>query len=174
MSLYTHFRNKSELLDLMLDEIAARVFRCEWQSTWQAELLAMCRRVRDLFTEHPRWISLLSRSVWSAEMPLKEHVLKLMVEDGIAETDGLTALSSTVVSVLGLVLVEHTLMGPGECGVGRSFEPLKVRVQAAADLPGAESMTVAPKLRGLELDRVFELSVDALVAGFHIRRGAAQ
>ncbi|HEY3669094.1 MAG TPA: hypothetical protein VGL19_24015, partial [Polyangiaceae bacterium] len=83
----------------------------------------------------------------------------------------LTALSSTVVSVLGLVLVEHTLTGPGERGVGRRFEPLKVRVEAAADLPRAALTTVAAEVRGLELERVFELSVDALVAGFHIRRG---
>jgi AcrR family transcriptional regulator len=64
MSLYTHFRNKNELLDLMLMEIAARIYICERHPTWQAEMLALCRRVYHLLSEHPKWIPLLSRPVW--------------------------------------------------------------------------------------------------------------
>jgi AcrR family transcriptional regulator len=95
MSLYTHFRNKNELLDLMLMEIAARIYICERHPTWQAEMLALCRRVYHLLSEHPKWIPLLSRPVWPVELPLREHMLKLMVDDGIAAADGLMAVGDS-------------------------------------------------------------------------------
>ncbi|HEX3849399.1 MAG TPA: TetR/AcrR family transcriptional regulator [Polyangiaceae bacterium] len=112
MSLYSHFRSKEELLDFMLEGVAARIYAGERHPTWQAEMLALCRRVYRLLSEHPRWIPLLSRPVWPVQLPLREHLLKLMINDGIPSADGLLAVSSAVLTALGLVLVEPALTGP--------------------------------------------------------------
>jgi AcrR family transcriptional regulator len=174
MSLYTYFRNKSGLLDLMLAEIATRMYRCEWHATWQAELIAMCRRVYHLFTDHPTWIQLLARPTWLAEMPVREHLLELMADDGIEAADGLLLLSSAVLTVLGLVLVEHALTGPdGECVVEKKFEHLKKWIETPAGLQATGTPTPASEVIRLELGRVFELSVGALVTGFEAKRAVA-
>jgi AcrR family transcriptional regulator len=175
MSLYTHFSNKNELLDLMLAQIAAHIYTCEWHPTWQAELIAMCRRVRDLFTKHPKWIPLLSRPTWLAQMPVREHVLKLMAEEGIQAVDGLLALSSAVLTVLGLVLVEQALTGPEGAGVvEKKFEHLKKWMETPAGLRGLEAPTPVSGVIRFDFDRVFDLSVGALVAGFHATCGVAR
>jgi AcrR family transcriptional regulator len=174
MSLYTHFSNKNELLDLMLAEIATRMYLCEWHPTWQAELIAMGRRVHRLFTEHPAWIQLLTRPTWIAEMPVREHLLELMAEDGIRAADGLLVLSSAVLTVLGLVLVEHTLTGPdGECVVEKNFEHLKKWIETPGGLRATETPAGVSEVIRFEFDRVFELSVGALVTGFEAKRAVA-
>ena len=174
MSLYTHFRNKNELLDLMLAEIAGRMYLCEWHPTWQAELIAMCRRVYRLFTDHPRWIQLLSRPTWLAEMPVREHLLELMARDRIEAAEGRLLLSSAVLTVLGLVLVEHALTGPdGERVVEKSFEHLKKWVEMPVELRATDTPAPVSEVIRLQLDRVFELSVGALVTGFEAKRAVA-
>jgi AcrR family transcriptional regulator len=174
MSLYTHFSNKNELLDLMLAEIAARMYLCEWHPTWQAELIAMCRRIYRLFTDHPTWIQLLSRPTWLAEMPVRQHLLELMADEGREAADGLLLLSSAVLTVLGLVLVEHALTGPdGECVVEKKFEHLKRWIETPGGLQATGTPALASEVIRLELDRVFELSVGALVTGFEAKSAVA-
>jgi AcrR family transcriptional regulator len=174
MSLYTHFRNKNGLLDLMLAEVAARMYLCEWHPTWQAELIAMCRRVYHLFTDHPTWIQLLSRPTWLAEMPVREHLLELLADDGIEAADGLLLLSSAVLTVLGLVLVERSLTGPdGECVIERRFEHLKKWIEMPSGPRAAGTPALVSGVMRSEFERVFELSVGALVTGFEAKSAVA-
>ncbi len=174
MSLYSHFRNKKELLDFMLEGVAARIYLCERHSTWQAELLALCRRVYRLLSEHPKWIPLLSRPVWPVELPLREHLLKLMVNDGIPPAEGLLVVSSAVLTAFGLVLVEPALTGPdGECAVDKEYEYLKSWTETPAGDREPETRTAISEIRRFERDRVFELIINALVAGFASKRAVA-
>ncbi len=169
MSLYTHFRNKNALLDLMLVELAARMYHCEWHPTWQAELLALCRRVYHLFTEHPTWLQLLSRPTWPTEEPARGYLLELMAEDGIEAADGLLLLSSAVLNVLGLVLVERALTRlDGECALEKKLEHLKKWLEMPAGLQAVGSLPALEVIRS-GFDRVFELSVGALVMGFEAK-----
>jgi AcrR family transcriptional regulator len=173
MSLYTHFRNKNELLDLMLERVAAQIYVCEWHSTWQAELLALCRRVYRLLNAHPNWIPLLSRPVWPVELPLREHMLKLMVDDGIPAADALVAVSSAVLTAIGLVLVEPALTGPdGECAVEKEYEHLKDWVETPAGVREPETRAAMSEIRRFPGHRVFELTIGALVTGFESKKVA--
>jgi AcrR family transcriptional regulator len=92
MSLYTHFSNKNELLDLMYSEITSRMYRDQGYENWQTELLALCARIRTLLLEHPNWAPLLSRPVPPLAISLRERVLKLMMADGATSDEGLRAL----------------------------------------------------------------------------------
>ncbi len=58
MSLYTHFANKEELLDLMYTEVSLRIYADEQHPTWQTELFALSKRVLRTLGDHPRWIDL--------------------------------------------------------------------------------------------------------------------
>jgi AcrR family transcriptional regulator len=175
MSLYTHFKNKSELLDLMYAEIAGRMYCGESHATWQAELLALCRRVRDLLAAHPRWIPLLSRPVSPLAIPVRERVLKLMVADGIAAIDALLALSSAVLTAIGLVLVESATTAPGgESALEKRFDRLKEWSETSAALSDTQTRAAVSEVPGFELERVFEVTIGALVTGFEAKKGAAR
>ena len=65
MTLYTHFDNKGELLDLMYAEVARQLYEDKGNPTWQAELLAVCRHYRAKLVEHPKWAPLLARPAHS-------------------------------------------------------------------------------------------------------------
>jgi AcrR family transcriptional regulator len=172
MSLYAHFKNKNELLDLMYAEIAARMYRDEMHPTWQAEMLALCRRVRGLLAEHPKWIPLLSRPVTPLAIPLRERILKLMVADGMAGTDALRALSSAVLTSMGLVLVESTLTGPdGTSALEARFQRLKEWSESPAGQQDNETRGALAEAPTFELDRVFEVTIGALITGFVAQKG---
>jgi AcrR family transcriptional regulator len=174
MSLYSQFRNKKELLDFMLEGVAARIYVCQRHPTWQAEMLALCRRAYRLLSEHPKWIPLLSRPVWPVELPLREHLLTLMVNDGIPAAEALLALSSAVLTVLGLVLVEAALTGPdGECAVDKEYEHLKDWTETPAGIREPETRAAMSGIRRFERERVFELTINALVTGFESKRATA-
>ncbi len=175
MSLYSHFRGKKQLLDFMLEGVAARIYVCEQHPTWQAEMLALCRRVYRLLSDHPKWLPLLARPVWPVELPLREHLLKLMVEDGISATEGLLAVSSAVLTALGWVLVKPALTGPdGECAVDKEYQHLKDWTPTPAGAREPQTRAAISEIQRFERDRVFELTIRALVTGFEHKRATAQ
>jgi len=171
MSLYTHFANKNELLDLMYAEISRRMYTYEGHSTWQAELLALCHRVRGLLTEHPRWVALLSRAAPPLAIPMRENILKQMVADGMTPTDALMSLSSAVLTTIGLVLVDQVMKKPDG---GSTLDERFARLKQWADTPDAhgnlETRTALSKHDTLERDYLFQFFTSALIAGFETKR----
>ncbi len=166
MSLYTHFRNKNELLDLMYAEVARQMYAYQGHPTWQAELLALCHRVRNLLTEHPRWVVLLARPAPPMAIPLRENILKLMVADGIAPTDALMSLSSAVLSTIGLVLVDQALAKPdGGSTIDDRFERLKQWIGTPSGRGAQETRTALSKHDHFERDYVLQLFARALITG---------
>jgi AcrR family transcriptional regulator len=171
MSLYTHFKNKDELLDLMYAEVARRMYAYQGQATWQAELLALGHRIRSLLTEHPKWAPLLSRPVAPLNVTLREEVLKLMVKDGIIPTEALLGLSAVALTSIGLVLVSLTLNGQdGESFVEQRFARLKDWVKTPAGQGSVQTNAALQKLGRFELDGVFQFHIHALIAGLEAKR----
>ena len=174
MSLYTHFRNKHELLDLMLAEIAARIYVCESHPTWQGEMLALCRRVYRLLSGHSAWLALLSRPVWPVGLPAVEHILELMAVAGIPAEEGRLAVTSATLTAIGLVLVEPALTGPeGKCVFEKERKYLSDRTEMPDGGSDPEARAGASEIRRVECDRLFELTIAALVRGFESKRAAA-
>jgi AcrR family transcriptional regulator len=171
MSLYTHFSNKEELLDLMYEEISHRMYTYEGHSTWQAELRALCYRVRGVLSAHPRWAVLLSRPTLPLAVPMRERILKAMIADGILATDALLGLSSAVLGSIGLVLVKTTLTEPdGQSTIDRRFERLKEWVEAQDAQETAETRAAFSQQPRFEIDHVFQFLVDALILGLEAKR----
>ena len=166
MTLYTHFANKNELLDLMYAEVSRRMYAYQGHSTWQAEILALCHRIRSLLTEHPRWAVLLSRPAPPLAVPLRENVLRLMVADGMLATEALMSLSSAVLATIGLVLVDQSLAKPdGGSTIDDRFERLKEWVETPSGQDNVETRVALSKHEKFELDYLFQFFVSALIAG---------
>ncbi len=168
MSLYTHFANKEQLLDLMYEEILRRVCAYEGHSTWQDELRALCNRVRRILTSHPQWTALLSRSASPSAVPLRDSILKVMAMDGLVPADGLIAVYAAALSSLGLVLVQVTLTPPS--GHSSREEHLKHWVETRKGR-GLARKRAAPSGHGrVDFERVFQFFVDTFIVGLEARR----
>ncbi len=167
MSLYSHFSSKEDLLDMMYAGLAARLYEDDGNPTWQAELLALCRRVRGLLLAHPRWAPLLSRPAPPLAVPMRERVLKLMVADGLREDDAFRALSSAVLTSIGLALMEDALRRPdGASAVQQRFDDLKDWYASQPDQTNSVTRSALSKVGPRVLDETFEFTVSSLVGGF--------
>jgi len=162
MSLYTHFSNKDELMDLMVSEIVRHLYRDNGNTTWQTELEALCRRIYAVLLEHPNWTPLLSRAKPSSDAPVRERLLAMMVADGMRPEQAFSVFSSAVVSTAGLVVAEHTLNGGAE--QDRRYQNLKSWSEATNDNPiTREAMASSSRFA---MQEVFDVTLRSLVRGF--------
>lgn len=172
MSLYTHFVNKEELLDLMLVEVTRRLYADSERDTWEAALWALVNHFRDTLLAHPRWNQLLSRPASPTPSPERDRILSLMVEAGLPHAEALQTLSAAIVSTLGLVLVELTFREPdGASAVVRRFERTRHLLE---DEPTSEptSTTAFVKVRQFDFYEVFRLAIQALIDAAKARAAA--
>jgi AcrR family transcriptional regulator len=132
MSLYSHFANKDELLGLMYSAVARRLYGDQGRETWQDELAASCHQVRAVLLEHPNWIPLLSRPVPAHAIPLRERLLAMMADAGMAPESALAGVSNGIVLTIGLVLVQlNILQGDGSSAIARRFELIREWMESA-------------------------------------------
>ncbi|HEX6276202.1 MAG TPA: TetR/AcrR family transcriptional regulator [Polyangiaceae bacterium] len=176
MSLYTHFTNKGELLELVYTEVWRRLYPDDMpETTWQADLFALCRHLRNSLIEHPRWIPLLARPVVSPPLiPLRERLLRQMVNDGLSPAAAMGALTSALITTIGLVLVDVTLREPdGQTAFTRRFERLRVRAESTTDHEHSVTRAAVSKFRRLNLEETFLLALRSLIAGLDVQRRSA-
>jgi AcrR family transcriptional regulator len=173
MSLYTHFSNKQELLDLVYTELTRRLYGEPIASTrWQDALLELSRHARSVLIEHPRWISILSRPAAQTAVPRRERILKQMVDDGLSPEDAIAALASVMMTTVGLVLVDVTLREPdGQAAMSKRFDRLRAWADAAQeDDDSPVTRAAASRLRRLNLEENFLLAVRSMIAGLDANR----
>ena len=167
MSLYTHFANKDELLDLMYAEVARRLYADAGHSTWQAEFVALCHQVRRVLLQHPRWTSLLSRPAPPLRVPLRERLLALLTSDGVPVREAFIAVSNAGLVSLGLTLVELTLRdSEGKSSLETRFYRLKNQSERPSP-NGEDPLThkaVAESDR-FDLSDNFDAAIRAFIAG---------
>ena len=171
MSLYTHFSNKEELLDLMYSEVSRRLYADTGHDTWQEELLALVHQVRRELLEHPRWTSLLARPAPPLAVASGERLLRMLTDAGMSPELSLRTMSAAVVSAVGLTLVELNFREPeGESAFGKRFERLKSWRED--DVPQPESAATRAgfsSLARLDLTETFGFAMQSLVDGANAR-----
>jgi AcrR family transcriptional regulator len=162
MSLYSHFVNKDELLDLMYGAIIRRLYPDHGHTTWREELLALCRHIRAVLLEHPHWTELLARGTTPLDVPVRERILAMMVAEGMTPERAWKALSGAALSSTGFVLAELTMRGQnGTSSIEQRYERLREWSQTATDVP----VTTAAVAPNFDLDAVFTFTLRALVDG---------
>jgi AcrR family transcriptional regulator len=152
MSLYSHFSSKDELLDLMHAEVTQRLFAEEQYATWQAALVAVCTRLRDVLMAHPHWVPLLSRTTSFVPVAVRQRLLELLLADGVSHAWANAALASALVVAKGLVLLELADTSAGPASLVREARGAAPESGATAKLDAAETFAVAVRtyVRGLE------------------------
>lgn len=167
MSLYTHFANKEELLDLMYQEVTRRLYVDSGNDTWQAEMLAISQNVRATLLAHTGWTHLLSRRAPPTAVPVRERLLALMVQDGMSSPGALRSLGSVIGSAIGLTLFELTFMEPdGSSRLTQRLDALKdwlvAEKQGDIEPTTRQAVTQGPPF---DFQRSFDLTLAALIAG---------
>jgi AcrR family transcriptional regulator len=166
MSLYTHFANKEALLDLMYSEISRRIYADEENASWQAELLALSKRVLRTLGDHPRWIDLLSRSALPLVVPMRERVLRLMVEDGISAQAGFQGLAGVALTSIGLVLANLTMNGGRSKSVLASrFAKIRSALDKADATEEATTRLAMSKVGRFDFESQLEFTIRTLIVG---------
>ncbi len=166
MSLYTYFANKNALLDLMFVELARRMYADDGNASWQAELGALCHRVRDLLTEHPRWAELLSRPAPPLDAPVRERILNLMVADGLSPAFAYRVFATPLLFAPGFALLEIAMRRPdGSTLLESRFDKLKQWIQTTPDHPVETARAAMTKFARLGMDESFEFLVAAFLKG---------
>lgn len=167
MSLYTHFANKNELLDLMYTELSGRMYRDQGYQSWQTELLALAHRIRAILMDHPNWAPLLSRPAPPLAVPLRERVLQMMVAEGASNEQAFRALSSVALVAIGLALVELAFQQPdGESAAELRYQQLREWV-ASQESSDSHEMTreAIASIPRFSMAEMFEFASHALIEG---------
>jgi TetR/AcrR family tetracycline transcriptional repressor len=166
MSLYTHFANKEELMNLMYGAVTARLYVDSGCATWQTELSALGHHIRETLLAHPRWTPILSRRTAPTVVGVRERVLAMMAASGFTAPAALTGLSSIVLSTIGLVLVELTYREPdgGSTLTGR-FNRLKALFDESEPSEAPTIHEAFAKAPVFEFTSLFDFSVKALITG---------
>ena len=172
MSLYTHFSNKNELLDLVYAELARRLYADDQApTTWQADLYLLCQHVRTVLVEHSRWIPLLARPSAPLPVPIRERLLRQMVSDGMTPDSAMVALTSALMTTIGLVLLDTTLREPdGQGAMSRRYERLRAWAETAPDFGEAVTKTALSRRGHLDVEENFMITIQSLISGFDANR----
>ena len=170
MSLYTHFANKEQLYDLMLEEVVLRLLRPSGKPTWQEELETGCRHARSILLEHPNWLPLLTRvTVPSLTLKLWDRLLKLMSDDGFSAGAATLAVSSAMSFTLGLVLVERMMAAQGDIPV--PVQQLRIVKEMLPRLPRGmypRLTRAASTIDRWSFETIFDVGLRALLAGIEL------
>lgn len=170
MSLYTHFANKEELLDLMYQEVTRRLYVDSGNATWQVEMLAIAHNVRATLLAHTGWTHLLARRAPPTPVPVRERLLALMVQDGMSSSGALRSLGSVIGSAIGLTLFELTFMEPdGSSRLTQRLDALKDWLVAGGkgdiEPTTRQAVTQGPRF---DFKSSFDFTLATLIAGLSV------
>ena len=169
MSLYTHFANKEELLNLMYAEIAFRIYADAEHQTWQDALRALCFQVRDGLLAHPKWIPLLTRPAIPLAVPLRERILTLMGAAGIPADGAISSVTHAALWALGLTMVELSFQKPdGASSLTDRLEGMR-EWSAGSATQEAVTRSAFEKMRPLAFNDTFSELVSVFVVGHEAR-----
>jgi TetR/AcrR family transcriptional regulator, tetracycline repressor protein len=171
MSLYSHFANKEELLDLMYAEVAFRLYADAEHTTWQDALAGLCHQVRQVLLAHPHWVPLLSRPALPSAVPLRERALRLMTAAGMPPEEALASLTNAALISLGLTMVELSFRDAGGASrLAKRFEHLRESAERSSSMAEHPVTRAAfARMPHFDLSRAFEAAVKTFVMGLEAK-----
>jgi AcrR family transcriptional regulator len=173
MTLYANFSSKNELFDLMYFEVAERLFADVEVATWQEALRSVGSNLRRLLSEHPNWAPLFSRPAPPLRSPGRERLLGRLQEGGLTADQAFVALSTVLLSSLGMMLIELELRAAsGGAGVTERLEALRQDTDDASPSERPLTQQALKGLDSLQLGHLHEQTLDLLLAGVELRLAA--
>ncbi len=164
MSLYARIANEDELLDLMHCELSRRTYEGAEHPTWQAELLAVCNRLRYMLKAHPNWLGLSTRP--SAAFPrlrTRDRVLRMMIDDGLPTEDAFQTLVGALTVATAVTMMELRTTGDdGKPLVTSRIERTR-ETSREADRAVSPTTMACAQLDHFDIDQLFQATMRGLI-----------
>lgn len=115
MAVYHHVASKEEILDAIVDEVFAQVYRPAADGPWREELAARCRSMRQVLARHPWAVGLLEtrRNPGPANLASHESLLDVLMSAGFSLATTAHAAALLDAFVFGFALQEAMLVDLG-------------------------------------------------------------
>jgi AcrR family transcriptional regulator len=170
MSLYNHVAGKAAILDGVFELVLGEMPPARRSSSWQAALRARARALRATLHAHPHALPLFAarRAATPGSIAHLEAGLEVLRAAGFSARDALGA-----VQVLLAFVVGHTLQAHAPAQAGEAARPPYEQL-SEREFPRVREMARLLDADGHDVDREFELGLEAMLAGLgrHARRGA--
>ncbi len=105
MSIYHYFSSKDELLDAMVDWVAAKIHRPETGCAWRPAITEIALSANQAFTQHV-WVNAIwsKRKLGPHKLAYLESVLRVLREDGFSVSLACDAYHAITVHIEGFAL----------------------------------------------------------------------
>jgi TetR/AcrR family tetracycline transcriptional repressor len=180
-SLYWHFRDKGELVDLVVDAALAAVELGDAEAPPAEQVALMARSFRQVLRAHAGLASLVAQRLTLGPNALEkaEAGARACAAAGLRGVDAVAAYYTVRNFVLGFVLQEQVnplwSEAPGEddLDTGRTREVLRATAATAGMSDRYPTLVaLAPDLLGLGPDALFEFGLACLLNGLRLRSRA--
>jgi AcrR family transcriptional regulator len=168
MSLYNHVASKAQILDGIFEMVLADLPPAGRSVSWTAALRGRARALRSALCAHPNALPMFATrpAVTPASIAHVETALDVLRSAGFTADDALSALQVLVAYVVGHAVSTHAPRKPGDSSIpeyDRLSEEAFPRVREAARL-----------LPTHNVEKEFELGLNAMIAGLEVRLGRSQ
>src|SRR5262245_38417780 len=167
MSLYNHVANKAAILDGIFEIVLAELPIAKRPAPWQAAVRQRARALRAVLRAHPNTLPIFATrpAVTPASLAHVEEVLDILRTGGFSADDALSAVQVLLAFIVGHTVSAYAPRHPDEesdVPYHRLSEAQFPRVREVAGLLDAH-----------DVEREFELGLDAMLAGLEqrVRRG---
>ncbi len=178
MSLYRHVANREELLDLVLEELAAETATPEPTGDWRADVAAVARVVRRALLQRRDLTLLLTARLGRgrAALPALDRTIGIFLRAGFAPRDAVRANHALGMYVSGAATWDAVgldgAVDPAERAARAAESAARLAALPADTLPNLAA--VAGELFAGSIDERFEYGLAALIEGFAARRAATR
>ena len=176
MSIYGHVRNKDELIDLVLDEIAADVrLDDDTSAPWRSRVASVAREIRAMLRRHRHLAPLAGTriSMGPNSLLIIEHLMSIVREAGFEGTRLTFAFAAIMNFAIGTTIMDvRGLTGPAT--KGKTDEELQAAVFGMyAALPGDQFPNLVrfipeTDFEGVEEDAQFEYALQLILDGLEV------
>ena len=167
MGIYRHVRDKDELLDRVVEVVAARIGELEAAGTWQDKLMALLRDCRRVLLDHPGVASMcVSRPTPVAGVArFYDRLLEALSEGGLDGAEAVYAFDTLLMFLFGSVLWQ----------IPRADTERERLIQIAAAHPEQAPRLVeaAGQLGRRNPEQYFEHGLSTIIAGLDAKLGEA-
>jgi AcrR family transcriptional regulator len=172
MSLYRHVSSRDELLDLVLEAMAAEVTPPTPTGDWRRDLADLAREVRAGLLRRPHLTVLLTSRAGrgTAELPLLEHTIGILRGAGLSACDAVLANHAVGNLIAGAALWEAVGLS-GAAGPERAVRRQDAQ-RVIAELPAGRYPNLewaGDEITAASLDERFEFALALLLDGIEHR-----
>ena len=172
MGVYRHFRNKSDLIDAVVDHVVEGFAPPSTQGGWQDRLTAISLNVRSAMLKHPELADLIGRELRRSPTSLRinaEIIQRLQVAgvptDLLADTYWALSSYTTGYALLEAQTYRHRRNERKPSSPGERVRKLAAMLEAVEDIPKTGSREVAAVLARPLDDAQFRFGLECLIRG---------